>query len=292
MLNSAIFNVVIGLVFTFLTVSLATSSVTEAIASWRQWRAKDLLQGVKDLLNDSKLSGLGLQIYNHALVNPQGPGNTQKGQTPTTLPSYIDPKHFTNALVDAADLAKDTPKEINEAIEKVADPQLKAMLQGISRRAGGKLDDMKQELAAWFDAGMEHVSGVYKRRTQWVSLAIALLLCIGLNIDALHIGKALWQQPSLVKPISSEISANAKGPDAATALQYLDTLGLPLGWDTATINERIKDFPLGWVTMLLGWLIAALSSLFGAPFWFDTLQRFVRLNGTGPQPAQKQTQGV
>jgi len=290
MLNSAIFDVVIGLVFTFLTVSLATSSVTEAIASALKWRANDLLQGVKDLLNDSNLSGLGLQIYNHALVNPQASGNATSQNALTTLPSYIDPKHFANALVDAADLAKNTPPEIDAAIGKIADPQLKAMLQGISRRAEGRLDKMKEELAAWFDAGMEHVSGVYKRRTQWCSFIIALALCVMLNIDALHIGKALWQQPSLAKPISSVIGAD--GTDASKALQGLEKFGLPLGWDTATINDRIKDCPLGWISMILGWLIAALSSLFGAPFWFDTLQRFVRLNGTGPQPAQKPTQGV
>jgi len=290
MLNSTIFDVVIGLVFTFLTVSLATSSVTEAIASAMKWRANDLLQGVKDLLNDQDLSGLGLQIYNHALVNPQASGKAKSESELTTLPSYIDPKHFATALADAADLAKNAPGKIDATLEKVTDQQLRDMLQGISRRADGKLDSMKEELAAWFDAGMEHVSGVYKRRTQWVSLVIALLLCIALNIDALHIGKALWQQPSLAKPILSVVDSEAK--NAAQALQAVNQFGLPLGWDKDTIQGRISDCPLGWISMLLGWLIAALSSLFGAPFWFDTLQRFVRLNGTGPQPAQKSTQGV
>jgi hypothetical protein len=38
----------------------------------------------------------------------------------------------------------------------------------------------------------------------------------------------------------------------------------------------------------LGWLITAFATLFGAPFWFDTLQRIVRLKGSGPSPAEKQ----
>jgi hypothetical protein len=37
--------------------------------------------------------------------------------------------------------------------------------------------------------------------------------------------------------------------------------------------------------MLLGWIIAAGAALFGAPFWFDVLQRFVQLRGTGRPPA-------
>ena len=33
-----------------------------------------------------------------------------------------------------------------------------------------------------------------------------------------------------------------------------------------------------------GWMLSALATLFGAPFWFDILQRAVRLKGTGPAP--------
>jgi hypothetical protein len=42
---------------------------------------------------------------------------------------------------------------------------------------------------------------------------------------------------------------------------------------------------------LLGWLMTALAALFGAPFWFDTLQRFVSLRGTGDPPAEAATTG-
>ena len=40
--------------------------------------------------------------------------------------------------------------------------------------------------------------------------------------------------------------------------------------------------------MVVGWLITALATLFGAPFWFDALQQFVRLKGAGPSPQEKQ----
>jgi hypothetical protein len=38
---------------------------------------------------------------------------------------------------------------------------------------------------------------------------------------------------------------------------------------------------------VLGWVITALASLFGAPFWFDTLQQVIRLKGAGPSPDEK-----
>lgn len=51
----------------------------------------------------------------------------------------------------------------------------------------------------------------------------------------------------------------------------------------------IKVLPLGWSTFtplsIFGWIVTA-SVLFGAPFWFDLLQRLVNLRGTGPRPEQ------
>jgi hypothetical protein len=38
---------------------------------------------------------------------------------------------------------------------------------------------------------------------------------------------------------------------------------------------------------VLGWVITALATLFGAPFWFDTLQQIIRLKGSGPSPVEK-----
>ncbi len=40
--------------------------------------------------------------------------------------------------------------------------------------------------------------------------------------------------------------------------------------------------------MLFGWLITAAGTVFGAPFWFDLLQRVIRLKSSGPSPKEKQ----
>jgi hypothetical protein len=39
-----------------------------------------------------------------------------------------------------------------------------------------------------------------------------------------------------------------------------------------------------------GWILTILATLFGAPFWFDTLQRFVQIRGTGPESGSDPTQ--
>jgi hypothetical protein len=40
------------------------------------------------------------------------------------------------------------------------------------------------------------------------------------------------------------------------------------------------DFAL----QVAGWLVTASTALFGAPFWFDLMQRVVRMRSTGSRP--------
>ncbi|SRR5208337_2955691 len=88
MFNSVIIDVAIGLILSFLAVSLAASAITEAISSALQWRQATLLDGVKALLNDQNFDGLALQLYNHALVNPLASGAAKTVQDLASKPSY------------------------------------------------------------------------------------------------------------------------------------------------------------------------------------------------------------
>jgi hypothetical protein len=70
------------------------------------------------------------------------------------------------------------------------------------------------------------------------------------------------------------------------ALKQLECLDVPIGWTAA----RFKNlWSLGGLETLLGWLITAVATLFGAPFWFDALEQIIRLKGSGPSPAEKRS---
>ncbi len=282
MFGSTILDLAIGLIFTFLIISLVTSTATEALASVLGWRANTLLQGIKDLLNDQNFKGLALSIYNHGLTNPQANGTATEEKDLTAKPSYINEKQFASALTELAGISSSvtgSPSEIVKAMEanidtNIKDPQLNTTLKGIVDRAGGDINKINTDISQWFNQGMERVAGVYKRWTQYWTLGIALGLAIALNLDTVRIAQALWDQPMLLK----SLSPLASGVSAADALQKFQDLGLPFGWDT----EAIKYFThCHWYFALAGWIITALATLFGAPFWFDTLQKFVQLRGAG-----------
>ena len=44
------------------------------------------------------------------------------------------------------------------------------------------------------------------------------------------------------------------------------------------------DYLLQYLPALPGLFITATAALFGAPFWFDILQRLIQLRGTGTKP--------
>lgn len=277
MFGSTILDLAIGLIFAFLIVSLVTSAATEMVASALSWRANTLLQGIKDLLNDPQFTGLALALYNHGLVNPRSSGNAASQSQLSAQPSYIDPKQFADALIDLTGVAAganvaDMQTKINAA---VTDPQIRIVLNGIVARAGTNIDGVRTGIANWFDNAMDRVSGVYKRKTQLWSLGIALVLVILLNVDTIKIAQALWDQPTLVKALPPATT----GETVQQALQQLQNLGLPFGWDQPAITYFMTG--PNWLFVIFGWLITAVATLFGAPFWFDTLQRFVQLRGTG-----------
>ena len=185
MFGSTILDLAVGLIFTFLVISLITSTATEAVASARAWRANTLLQGIKDLLNDQKFTGLALSIYNHGLVNPQANGAAATQANLTSKPSYIDPKQFASALIELAGISPgvSVPALQAKINATIADSQLNSMLNGIVERAGGDINQINSDITDWFNQSMNRVAGAYKRKTQFWALVIALLLTIALNLD-------------------------------------------------------------------------------------------------------------
>jgi hypothetical protein len=310
MFSSTILDVAVGLIFVFMAVSLAASAILEAIGGIITWRSGTLLKSIKRLLNDEEFTGLAVELYRHALINPRNTGriDAKRGADAEKAlrqdaPAYIDPKQFANALIDILDAAhpgkmiSGNADSINGAIDRAApvhaNPQINDLLRGIARRAGGDLDRMKQEIGAWFDNAMDRVSGVYKRWTQLWNFLIALILAGMLNISAIHVATVLWKQPAAAKAIENNKAINDK--DALAAIGQVESLALPIGWfQYRQPSESSSGAPTGpyWEDapeMLLGWLITAVAALFGAPFWFDLLQRIIRLKAAGPSPKEKQT---
>ncbi|WP_332877376.1 hypothetical protein [Massilia sp. S19_KUP03_FR1] len=288
MFDSTVLEVALGLTFCFCSVSLIVSSVNEGISSFLKLRGKYLLGGLKTLLNDPTGSGLVLDLYNHARLNPGGSGRAPALEQLHGLPSYVEPRQFAVALIEVLQAAAGnpgTPGDLLAAIEHVPEGQLRDVLRNMYRRAGADAQRFETEVAYWFENAMDRLSGNYKRTMQWCALLVGFALAVLMNIDALHLFKVLWEHPALMRQIDT-----TQLLDAHSALNNLTATSLPIGWERPPFtyqggvlgsNYHFSEF----AQMAAGWAITASSTLFGSPFWFDMLQKITHLRGTGPKAA-------
>jgi hypothetical protein len=318
MFGSTILDVAAGIIFGFLAISLFTSAAVEAINSLFNVRVKNLRTGIMALVNDPNFTGLAKQLYQHALINPLGPGGADPLKN---APAYVDKMQFADALLDVTGLSAANAAAAAQApgpqavaalkgqIASIPDPQLRQLTQGIVDRSGGDLQKVKQDLASWFDNGMDRLSGRFKRQTQAMTFLIALLTAFLVNVDTIRIGTLLSGQPALIEklkltsiPSSAPTSVDDAIRNGELVMAAIDKMaqdGFPVGWAPGHFldvqNDKGNWEPLWgapfsiWYRSLLGWFITAVAALFGAPFWFDALQSVVRLKGAGPSPAEKAT---
>lgn len=274
MFGSTVLEVAIGLAFCFGTLALVVTTLQEALAATFRLRARMLRDAIRRMLNDPRSQGLARVMYAHPLVNPRGLPDAaptlQSLRQP--LPSYIEPANFALALVDAI---RQGDNSLEADIAAIPDLQLRRTLQILYAQAEGDPARFRQALAGWFDTAMERLSGVYKRRQLLVSFLLALLLAILFNIDSIHLFQALWQHPALAAHITA-----APGSLDGKVLAQLWTL--PIGW-----QQFPPELDAQFALQVSGWLVSASTTLFGAPFWFDILQRAVNLRSTGAKPAPR-----
>lgn len=269
MFNSTVLEVAIGLAFCYGTLALVVTTLQEALSAAFHLRAAMLHEAVKRMLADPGFTGVARALYAHPLVNPRASGSAA-GERPTPKPSYIEPANFALALIDAI---RGEHGALEADIAAIHDPQLRRTLQTLYLQAGGDRQRFQAALAGWFSSAMERLSGVYKRRQLLISFLVSLLLAILFNIDSIHLFQTLWQHPALAAHIVAV-------PESFNAEVMNQLWVLPIGWQAFP-----PVFDAGFALQAAGWLVSASTTLFGAPFWFDILQRAINLRSTGAKPA-------
>jgi hypothetical protein len=154
---------------------------------------------------------------------------------------------------------------------------------------------LRQEVEGWFNDAMDRVGGWYKRWTQKILLIVAFLLVLVLNTDTLLLVQHLSTEKDLRASILKQAEKTQKFEQVP---KQLDTVGLPLGWSRLANDDR--RFPwitkknedwfelVGfWLKKLLGLLLTMGAISLGAPFWVDTLSKFINLRGAGTPPGEK-----
>jgi hypothetical protein len=308
MFGSQILEVAVGLVLVYLVLALVASSVREAIESFLKSRAVQLERGIREMLHDPDGHGFAKRVFEHPLIfglyrggyTPTPPAKERakermKGWRPN-LPSYIPARSFAGALLDIAahgDAGLETALDATPTVadirktlmtmEGVPTPVRRALLHALDT-AGGNLERARQNVEAWFDSGMDRVSGWYKRETQLILFVIAVVITVTVNANSLVIAEQLYRNGDTRRDVVAAAVARASAPldaqrDSAltSAVNEIANLELPLGWPMEVKSSNRFTRPLG---MAAGWLLTAFAITLGAPFWFDVLNKIMVIRAT------------
>jgi hypothetical protein len=236
-------------------------------------------------------------------------------------PSYLDGHTFAMALLDSLSGTNQgkgadslttkkfpTVDDIQKIIGDLPDSNIRDVL--LANLASGQKDisDIRDRLANWFDTAMDRLSGDYKRSLKNLSLAVGIAIAVVFNADSVSVSRALWKDEALRgsivnaagKIVSDRGSAECKetdpGKQSACLVGELKTeqeqlRPFPIGWSHDALTEICKG--RGWdgiwlvVMKIFGLLFTGIALSLGAPFWFDLLQKFMNIRGTGAKPQEK-----
>jgi hypothetical protein len=213
------------------------------------------------------------------------------------LPAYIPSPTFATALIDI--VAPPDPNkarvldDVRQGIEKLpASPTRQALLSLVAATEKD-VAEFQQKVEGWFNDSMDRASSWYKNRAQVVLLAIGVVVSVGLNVDTIKLAQTLWNNPverQATVELAENYVASHKQPikndaDFKTQADKIAALGqqlpFPFGWQTWAPTSRFY-----WLEALAGWAITALALSLGAPFWFDTLNKFMQLR-SAVKPKEK-----
>ena len=295
MFGLEILDIGIGLIFIYLVLSLMCTAANEFIAGMTNARARLLRKGVGRLFEDT---GFGKdfadRFFGHSLI---GSLVERRGGWPSYIPSRTFSATMLDLLSAGGAIAPRTWRDLETGVEALLKPRrgdggaldpsdpLVQTVRVLVDRAGNDLSKLEAEIGAWFDAAMERVSAWYKRRTQWVLLAIGIGVVGVTNADTIGIVESLSRDSALRSALVAQAEAAAENADSAdtikTDIAEIEALGIPLGWRKAALPEG-----LGWLQKLAGLLLTAFALTLGAPFWFDLLKKAINIRSVGLNPQE------
>jgi len=284
--NSTVLDVAIGLVFVYLLLGIFCTTVNEWIAGILNTRAKNLQEGIRGLLDAQPLGNSQFLdvFYQHPLVSGMMRGGKH--------PSYLPGRTFATAIMDLVTPTVSGPislANLVDGINALPDGDVKKALAALVSNAGGDLTKAQHNIEHWFDDTMDRVSGWYKRTTQIWTIAVAVILTVLANADTVNIARRLWTDPTVRSAAVELAKQRAQMPQpAGNATNNLTddekaVLGGVLGWTRASLRADLAT----WLQRILGWIFTAIAVSLGAPFWFDTLSRFVNLRNAGNTPEKQ-----
>lgn len=296
--------VVIGLIFIYLLLSLLASVVQELFSNLSSLRGKLLLKSVAKLLeldNKTDRKALFEKITNNNVYQKYITKGVLGGKN---LPSYLSSNQFLSVVKDILQGAGTSERSLDGGgsggdspvkLDTIKDNDLRYSLETLQYKASTGARDLtdevkkeaenaEQAIAKYFNEMMDMATAWYRRYVQYILIAIGFLIALSFDADTFQIFRNLTNDNSAraeVLQIATDFVTNDKiteyqpGQDSTLtqeeAADQVDTLKNKLSQLlTEEIEANNSSLGLGWKAdniknlAFTGWLLKVLGWLITA----------------------------
>ncbi len=307
--------VVIGLVFVMLLLSLLATTIMELLAAGLSLRGKNLEKALKNMLASKDVEEkLFKQFRENALYKQL----SQKFWGRRYSPSYMSSDAFQSILFNVI-LEGQGMDKLSKKLEDIKDENLRQVLNQFLVDSNYDFNTFKARIEKWYNDVMDRAGGWYKRSTQKILVFIGITIAIVFNADALAIYQRLESDPESLQEVvtmaesfverdssiytyyyegdsvilnehpilvandeSSERFQRALDQAKLMVNEELESIRAPLGLGWSYFDYKNAEWTV-WAMKVLGWIVTALAISLGAPFWFDLLRKLVNIRSSGKQ---------
>ncbi len=176
------------------------------------------------------------------------------------------------------------------------DPETRLHLCSLLKDSGENIDEFKVELESWFKHTMARSIGWYKKKISYLTFVVGLIIAINFNVDTIYIAKELKENTAKREALMVQVedyhrnNTNQAAIDTirnGTALDstQIDKLSQEVSKNSSLINESLSlphydNYKKNPLSAILGWILTAIAISFGAPFWFDLLNKLMQLRSS------------
>lgn len=319
MINNSAIDIAIGLFFIYALYSLLVTTITELVASWINLRGNILRNGLIRMLDNDTPQEAVIPVNNDN-IEPASSNKyldenlsqafldkpeikylgkrTRKGNN--RFPSYLKPKTFAITLLDTIGYVYSNDIDLS-AIKEKLNPKNEThkMIINLIDRADNNINQFKANAEEWYNETMERVSGWYKRRIQLITFLAGILIAFILNINTIEISKILGNDEkarlAMVEAASGYVkNLDETNPDVADK-KSIDELNRDIK-DLIQESKNVKSVmnvprpgfgkhqnEVSWWSYIIGCMVTAVALSLGSPFWFDLLNKLIKLRSSGMQ---------
>jgi len=281
----ALLEVAVGLIFTWLILSVATAQVQDSIGTIFNWRAKFLEESISHMLKDPALAK---QLYDQPLIQALGEVD-RKGRIkkPTNIPNATFAGALLDVIMNAGKQGEEIPAnsmsiaQIRAGVRRLKSENpdlagaLERVLPGLEKESLELEDTIAtyhKNVANWFDTTMNQASGWFKARAQVWAFVLGLAIAVIFNVDTLNITNQLWREPTLRALIvaKAQNETQAGQPDVTSINKSFESLAIPVGWSTVPATDMsVCQWPLKAANKPAIWSGGECRELSNIPKWGD-----------------------